>query len=152
MIATIDSGAMHTMISSRTIEKYKIPHRVKKTPIPVVLADDKPMDYGNGMIRLETEPVTLELAGTISTMRINIMDLGEEEILIGYDWLQDHNPAIDWQKKTILSQEPARKVARVQQETRPTNQSSPKNGRFSKISPHKIARIYAKDPQQVGVI
>ena len=50
MIATIDSGAMHTMISSRTIEKYKIPHRVKKTPIPVVLADDKPMDYGNGMI------------------------------------------------------------------------------------------------------
>ena len=85
MIATINSGAMHTIILSKTIEKYQIPHRVKKTLIPVVLADDKPMDYGNSMIRLETEPVTLELAGTISTMKINIIDLGEEEILIRYN-------------------------------------------------------------------
>ncbi|EUC26830.1 hypothetical protein COCCADRAFT_113283, partial [Bipolaris zeicola 26-R-13] len=32
---------------------------------------------------------------------------------------------------------------------RPINQSSPQDGRFGKISPHKIARIYAKDPQSV---
>ena len=85
MIATINSGVMHTMISSRTIEKYQIPHRVKKTPIPVVLADDKPMDYGNGMIQFKTELVTLELAGTTSTIKINIIDLREEEILIRYN-------------------------------------------------------------------
>ena len=44
------------------------------------------------------------------------------------------------------------KVARVRRETRPTNQSSPQDGRFGKISPHKIRRIYEKDPQKVGVI
>jgi hypothetical protein len=74
------------------------------------------------------------------------MDLGELDMLIGYNWLDAHNPAINWRKKTILSQEPVHKVAGVRHETRPTNQSSPKNGRFGKISPHKIARIYAKDP------
>ena len=54
--------------------------------------------------------------------------------------------------KTILRREPVHKVAGVRHETRPTNQSSPRNGRFGKISPHKIARIYAKDPQRIGVI
>ena len=51
----------------------------------VVLADDSPIAYGNGIIRLETEPVSMELAGRKSQMKINIIDLGEEDILIGYD-------------------------------------------------------------------
>ncbi|EMD64121.1 hypothetical protein COCSADRAFT_356971 [Bipolaris sorokiniana ND90Pr] len=50
------------------------------------------------------------------------MDLGETEMIIGYDWLLKHNPAIDWQKKTVLSREPVHKVAGVRHETRPTNQ------------------------------
>ena len=51
----------------------------------VVLADDNPMTYGNGMVRLETKLVLMELAGRKSHVRINIIDLGEEDILIGYD-------------------------------------------------------------------
>ncbi|EMD85667.1 hypothetical protein COCHEDRAFT_1219010 [Bipolaris maydis C5] len=31
---------------------------------------------------------------------------------------------------------------------RPIIQSSPQDGRIGQISPHKIARIYAKDPQR----
>ncbi|KAK1911183.1 hypothetical protein P3342_011785 [Pyrenophora teres f. teres] len=85
-------------------------------------------------------------------MNINIMDLGEEDMLIGYDWLIKHNPAIDWLRKKILGREPARKVAGVRKETGPTIQSSPRNGRIGTISPHKIARIYEKDPQKLGVI
>ncbi|EMD69470.1 hypothetical protein COCSADRAFT_77557, partial [Bipolaris sorokiniana ND90Pr] len=118
----------------------------------VVLADDSPTTYGNGWIRLETEAVTLRLAGQESREKISIMDLGETEMIIGYDWLLKHNPAIDWQKKTLLSREPVHKVARVRHETRPTNQRATQDGRFGMISPHKIARIYAKDPQSVGVI
>ena len=45
------------------------------------------------------------------------------------------------------------KVARARRkEMRPIIQSSPREGRIGQISPHKIARIYAKDPQKVGVI
>jgi hypothetical protein len=42
-------------------------------------------------------------------------------MLIGYDWLDAHNPAIDWRMKTILRREPVHKVAGVRRETRPTN-------------------------------
>ncbi|KAI1676245.1 hypothetical protein KJE20_14177 [Pyrenophora tritici-repentis] len=81
------------------------------------------------------------------------MDLGETEMIIGYDWLLKHNPAIDWQKKTLLSREPVHKVAGARRkEMRPIIQSSTQDGRIGQISPHKIARIYAKDPRKVGVI
>ena len=44
------------------------------------------------------------------------------------------------------------KVAGVRKETNPIIQSSPKDGRIGTISPHKIMRIYVKDPQRIGVI
>jgi hypothetical protein len=112
------------------------------------------MEYGSGLIRLETQPVPFITAGLGigRTEVLNIMDLGEEDMLIGYDWLIKYNPAIDWQKMTIRGREPARKVANVRQKSSPTIQSSPQTGRIGKISPHKIARIYEKDPKRVGVI
>jgi hypothetical protein len=58
-------------------------------------------------------------------MVIDIMDLGELDMLIGYDWLDAHNPAIDWRMKTILRREPVHKVAGVRREIRLTDQSSP---------------------------
>ncbi|KAH7551035.1 reverse transcriptase [Bipolaris maydis] len=150
--ALIDSGAARTVISPRVVEKNNIPYRTKKVPMRVVLADDSPTTYGNGWIRLETEAVSLRLAGQESRTKISIMDLGETEMIIGYDWLLEYNPAIDWQKKSIHSREPVHKVAGVRRETRPTDQRAHPDGRFGVISPHKIARIYAKDPQRVGVI
>jgi predicted aspartyl protease len=150
--ALVDSGAARTIISPRVVGKHKIPYKVKAKPVPVVLADEKPMEYGNGMIRIETESTKLKIAGIECQIVIDIMDLGELDMLIGYDWLDAYNPAIDWRMKTILRREPVHKVARVRRETRPTNQSSPQDGRFGKISPYKIRRIYEKDPQKVGVI
>ncbi|USP73296.1 Reverse Transcriptase [Curvularia clavata] len=150
--AIVDSGAARTMISPRVVEKYEIPYRSKKRPLQVISAEETPVAYGKGTIRLETELVTLEVSDTKSQMSISIMDLGETDLLIGYDWLDAHNPAIDWRNRTILSREPAKRVAGVRHEIRPTNQCTTRDGRFGKISPHKIARIYAKDPQQVGVI
>ena len=51
----------------------------------VVLANDNPITYGDSIIRLETKLVLIELAGRKSHVRINIIDLREENILIGYN-------------------------------------------------------------------
>ncbi|KAH7551044.1 reverse transcriptase [Bipolaris maydis] len=75
----------------------------------------KSHDIRERWIRLETEAVSLRLAGQESRTKISIMDLGETEMIIGYDWLLEHNPAIDWQKKTLLSREPVHKVAGARQ-------------------------------------
>jgi hypothetical protein len=120
----------------------------------VVLSDDNLMGYGGGFMRLETQPIPFITAGLGhgQTEVLSIMELGEEDMLIGYDWLIKHKPAIDWQKMTIRGREPARKVANVRRKSSPTIQSSPPTGRIGRISPHKISRIYEKDPKQVGVI
>ena len=77
------------------VEKHGILYRVKKRPIPVVLADERPMEYGNGMMRLETESTKLRIAGIECHMDIGIMELGDLDMLIRYNWLDAYNPAID---------------------------------------------------------
>ena len=83
--ALVDSGAAHTIISPRVVEKHGILYRVKKRPIPVVLADERPMEYGNGMMRLETESTKLRIAGIECYIDIGIIELGDLDMLISYD-------------------------------------------------------------------
>ena len=64
---------------------HEIPYRTKKVLMRAVLADDSLIAYRNSIIRLETKLVLIDLAGTESQEIINIMDLGKEDILIGYD-------------------------------------------------------------------
>ena len=35
------------------------------------------------------------------TMELTIADIRKKDIFIGHDWLQHHNPEIDWQDKKI---------------------------------------------------
>jgi hypothetical protein len=67
------------------VEKHGIPYRVKKRPILVVLADERPIEYRNGMIRLETKSTKLQIAGIECYMDISIMELGDLDMLISYD-------------------------------------------------------------------
>jgi hypothetical protein len=62
--ALVDSGAARTVISPQTVEKHEIPYRVKKNPIPIILADEKPIEYRNSIIRLETKSTKLRVADT----------------------------------------------------------------------------------------
>ena len=61
--ALVDSRAARTIISPRVVEKHKIPYKVKAKPVLVVLADEKPIEYRNGIIRMETELTKLKIAG-----------------------------------------------------------------------------------------
>ena len=62
--ALVDSGAARTVISPQTVEKYELLYRVKKNPILIILADEKPIEYRNGIIQLETKLTTLQVANT----------------------------------------------------------------------------------------
>jgi predicted aspartyl protease len=83
--ALVDSGAAHTIISPQVVEKHGILYRVKKIPILVVLADEKPMEYGNGIMRLETKLTKLRIAGIECHIDIGIIELGDLDMLIGYN-------------------------------------------------------------------
>ncbi len=166
----MDCGAPITLISPRMVDALKIPYRIKDKPVPMGSFEGISMAYGKGMMRLETETVTLQVSDIINQQRIGIVDLGPDEMLIGYDWLEANNPTIDWRAREIRDQSERRgfakrdpatanwlKPARTVQGVRhhrlsPEIQCTTRNGRIGKISPHKIRRIYEKNPRKVGVI
>ena len=51
----------------------------------MVLANDSPIRYRNGIIRLKIRVVLLRVGTINDTRNINIIDLREEDILIGYN-------------------------------------------------------------------
>lgn len=91
LTAFVDSGASRTLISPRVVEKYNLPYRNREQPIWMISAEETPVAYGGGVIRLETEMLALEVADIESRMNISIMDLGQMDMLIGYDWLDAHS-------------------------------------------------------------
>src|SRR5690242_12186729 len=94
--ATVDSGAVLSYISPRWVEKNGIPYRRKARPYPVRLADDNRPEWGDGWIHLETQEIEITVSGIQQKRSFDIMDLGSEDMLLGWDWLNHHNPMIDW--------------------------------------------------------
>ncbi|OCK72699.1 hypothetical protein K432DRAFT_457225, partial [Lepidopterella palustris CBS 459.81] len=58
-------------------------------------ANNQAPAYRNGIINLETEEVKVDTELGVEHRCFNILDLGETEILLGWDWLTKHNPIVD---------------------------------------------------------
>ena len=63
--------------------------------------DNKSPAYSNGKIIMEIEPLHLVINRINDTRTLDIIDLGSEEILLGYNWLKKHNPEVNWFNGTI---------------------------------------------------
>lgn len=146
--ALVDSGCTHTCLSNRWVDEKRVTYRVKRKPMRVALANGEAPAYGRGVINLEAPNTEVVIAGIKDTRAISISDIGDLDMILGMDWLQTHNPQIDWAKRTISGREPARRIAGTR---KTSTQSSPTTGRVGRISLHKIMRICAKRPEEVGI-
>ena len=96
--ALLDSGCMSSAISKRFIKEHqintiKLPHAITATNADgTINAGGKIMD----MVRLKVKIQDHE-----ETMELTVADIRKKDIFIGHDWLQHHNPEIDWQDKKI---------------------------------------------------
>jgi hypothetical protein len=77
----------------------------------VVLADDAPMKYSEGKIRFKTTDVSLRIGNIIDTRQLNIIDIGDVDMFIEYNWLDQHNLCVDWKMRTINKHGPTYKKA-----------------------------------------
>ena len=66
--------------------------------------DNKPPAYRDRKIIIEIEPLKLVIGRIYNTRTLNIIDLGSEDILLGYNWLKKHNPKVNWFNGTIQPQ------------------------------------------------
>ena len=100
--ALIDSGASISCIDWGFVRKQRIPTQRLKTPIQARNADNSV--NSKGVIRFTTT-LFLDIRGITHRATLYVMNLGNENIILGLPWLKDVNPSIDWARKTIAIKE-----------------------------------------------
>jgi hypothetical protein len=96
--ALIDCGATGCFIDIEWAKLNNIPTRLLTNLIPVYNVDGTANDAGaitdiaNMILRYEQHSERTQLAVT---------RLGKQSLILGYNWLRNHNPEINWQTKDV---------------------------------------------------
>jgi len=97
----LDSGAKGVYCNSSFIKKHLIPTYTVDRPVyPInvngMLNKQGAMHYTTILqMGISVDPDHWE------TVEVTITNIGQNEILLGTDWLREHNPSINWGTKTI---------------------------------------------------
>lgn len=91
--AMIDSGASTLFINKKFIEKHGVKTQKLKQPIAVYNIDGTPNRAG---FITEMAVLTMTVGEHKEKSVFTVTDIGPENVIIGIDWLQYHNPNIDW--------------------------------------------------------
>ena len=100
--ALIDSGASISCIDWGFVRKQRIPTQCLKNPIQARNADNSV--NSKGVIRFTTT-LFLNIGGITCRTTLYVMNLGNENVILGLSWLKDVNPSINWTEKTIAIKE-----------------------------------------------
>ncbi|GLB43148.1 putative retrotransposable element tf2 155 kda protein type 1-like [Lyophyllum shimeji] len=104
--ALLDSGASGLFLHIRFVREHGITTRTLSRPIPVKNVDSTANAAG---AITEVVDLVLRYNGHSERVVFAVTDLGEQDMILGYTWLKEHNPEIDWAAGTVsMSRCPAR--------------------------------------------
>jgi hypothetical protein len=98
MQALIDCGATGCFIDIEWVKLNDIPTRPLTNLIPVYNIDGTAND--TGMITDITD-VVLRYENHSERTQLAVTHLGKQSMILGYNWLCNHNPEINWQTKEV---------------------------------------------------
>ncbi|KAF9801195.1 hypothetical protein IEO21_10184 [Rhodonia placenta] len=113
----VDSGATTKFINKRFITENRVRTRKLKEPIPLYNIDGTLNKDGSIS---EVAVLQMQIGDHVEKTVFTVTDIGPEDVIIGLDWLCEHNPEIDWESGSLkLSRCPetcnARKTGRMEQ-------------------------------------
>uniref|UniRef100_A0A8C5MK16 Retrotransposon gag domain-containing protein n=1 Tax=Leptobrachium leishanense TaxID=445787 RepID=A0A8C5MK16_9ANUR len=100
--ALLDSGADDNFMDTTFALEKGIPCVEKNPPIAIRAIDGRPLS--NPYISKETSPISMSV-GVLhkETVVCQLLSASSCPVVLGYPWLQKHNPVIDWRRNTVLS-------------------------------------------------
>ncbi|GLB45973.1 putative retroviral aspartyl protease [Lyophyllum shimeji] len=96
--ALLDSGASGLFLHIRFVREHGITTRTLSRPIPVKNVDGTANAAG---AITEVVDLVLRYNGHSERVVFAVTDLGEQDMILGYTWLKEHNPEIDWAAGTV---------------------------------------------------
>ncbi|RAL58494.1 hypothetical protein DID88_005198 [Monilinia fructigena] len=83
--AMIDSGATGNFIAPEAAKYLGVPLQKKQKTLPIA----------------ETRPVQMNINQHSEVIQLDVVPLGQQQIILGMPWLKAHNPRIDWSQETV---------------------------------------------------
>jgi len=96
--ALLDCGATGSFIGRDFVRSKGMNTRTLSRNIPVFNVDGSPNEAGQIS---EVVDVVLRYKTHSERMLLAVSGLGKQNLILGYDWLKDHNPKIDWEKGEV---------------------------------------------------
>jgi len=96
--ALLDSRATGSFIDRDFIHLKGINTRTLSRNIPVFNVDGSPNEAGQIS---EVIDILLRYKTHSERMLLAVSGLGKQSLILGYNWLKDHNPKVDWEKGEI---------------------------------------------------
>jgi hypothetical protein len=91
--ALVDCGATGEFIDSNFVQKHKLQAHTLDKPIPVYNVDGSRNEGGS--IREQVELI-VRLGDHSERVTFLVCSLGKTDMILGFTWLQHHNPDINW--------------------------------------------------------
>jgi hypothetical protein len=92
--ALVDSGATGLFIDSEFVKKHRLTTRALSTHIPVFNVDGTANE--NGAISAVVD-IVLRYKDHSERTQFAVTSLGRQSMILGYTWLKEHNPEVNWQ-------------------------------------------------------
>ena len=96
--ALIDSGATENFIDPQTVERLRLPIRKLLHPHIIYNIDRTFNKAGSITHRCS---LCLQFETATKVVDFFITDLGHDRVILGYPFLQEFNPNINWEKRSI---------------------------------------------------
>jgi len=96
--ALLDCGATRSLIDRDFVRLKGMNTRTLSHNIPVFNVDSSSNKAGQIS---EVVDVVLRYKTHSERMLLAVSGLGKQSLILGYDWLKDHNPRIDWEKGEV---------------------------------------------------
>ena len=96
--ALLDCGATGSLISRDFVCSKGMNTQTLSHNIPVFNVNGSPNKAGQIS---KVVDVVLHYKTHSKRMLLAVSELGKQSLILGYDWLKDHNPKIDWEKGEV---------------------------------------------------
>ena len=96
----VDSGANVNYVGIRAAYRLKTHWYDKEQPYQLDMADSNLMKRDQGWVKRELRDIQLQIQGHKENIALDIVNI-KYDVILGIEWLAQHNPVIDWKKRTL---------------------------------------------------
>src|SRR5712664_1455056 len=97
-MALLDCGATGLFVDRGFVDRNRITTRTLSRPIPVYNIDGTLNKAGS---ICEVVDVVLRYRDHSEQVQFAVTGLGKQDAILGYTWLKEHNPEVDWVTKEV---------------------------------------------------